>query len=540
MKRIVLFLLFGFWILDFGFNTQLNAQLSPLATGLQKYRQGDLENAITDFETALSQDQGNEKIQSYLFNCYLSLGVKYAEEKNYDKAVDCLDRAQRLNPSDQEVADLYQSLRTKAVSEPAAAVPEPPAKKKEVAPPAPVVKEEAPVTPPEPPAVPVQAPAEVTQPPAEVTQPPAKEEKVSPPVLVIEEAAPPASQQPEVVPQLPVLVPQMPVIEEAKPAPEVPKPAVGRTREAEPRRAAKPAGEEIVRGELETRLELMLARIDRDREELLKRLASWEEKEKEERQRVIEESRKFMRRTIIIVGAGLLFLTFIILGPIYSNVKKTTKDKDKMFREYEKRITRMIEEHKQSLNDFIALQTQPKIEETGPQQETTAAKPKSPPAEPLILPEEILKGATPELRLRAISIIEKELNYKDETEKAVAMRLLEPFLSDKDKKIQFRAAETLDKYTPEKTANFWRNLISKGDKKIFPEMMHNLTSLPPIGRAEMLVSFLNHPDARMKKEVLLNLEQLVKTKKDELPPVVISRIREIIEKRNIDREEAKK
>ncbi|HCJ67220.1 MAG TPA: hypothetical protein DHV62_07855 [Elusimicrobia bacterium] len=545
MKKLSYFCLF---LIIFGLETKIYAQLSPLATGLQKYRQGDLEGAITDFETALSQDRENERIQSYLFNCYLALGVRYAEEQNYNKAIDYLDRAQKLNPSDQEVKDLYQGVKAKV------APPTPP-KPVEIPKP-PLAPTRVPAVPPQAPAAVTQPPAVVPQPPAVVPQPPVKKEEVAPPVKK-EGIPPPAPAIKEVVP----VVPQPPVkkeevkppaIKEVKPpTPKVEKPVVEKAKEkkvtkpvvVEVKPTPTPPAElrkEIVRDELEKKLELMLVRIDRDRDELLKHLASWEEKERKERQRVIQESQKFMQRTILIVGVGLLFLTFFILGPIYSNVKQTTKEKNKIFREYEERITKMIEEHKQSLADFIALQTQPKIEETEPRKETAEPEREFMPPEPLISPEEIIEGATPELRLRAISIIEKELNYNNETEKVVALRLLEPFLNDKNKKVQLQAAETLDKYTPEKTANFWRNLISEGDKKILPEMMRNLTNLPPIGRAEILISFLNHPDYQIKKEILLNLQQLLKTKKDELPPAVIDRIKEIVEKNTIGKREAEK
>lgn len=259
----------------------------------------------------------------------------------------------------------------------------------------------------------------------------------------------------------------------------------------------------------------MLTRIEREREDLLKQLASWEEKERKERQHILRESQKFMQRTTIIIGLGLLFLTFFILGPIYSNVKQTSKKRDEIFHGYEERIKRMIEEYKVSMVNLANLQAVPKTERTVP-------------VEPITSPEKIIEGATPELRLRAIEIIEKELNFENETEKIIALRLLAPFLNDTDKKVQLQAAGTLSKYAPAKTANFIRSLVSKKGKEFTPEMILSLSSLPPIGQVETLLSFLNHPDLRVREEIILSLNRLLKTKKDELPPAIKERIEEII------------
>lgn len=486
MKKILFFSLF----LIFFLITQVNAQLSPLATGLQKYRQGDLEGAVIEFENALAQDKENEKIKTYLFNCYLALGVRYGEEKNYTKALDYLDRAQKLNPLDQEAKDLYQTVKTKL----APPLPKPAvAPKTPEAPPKPVGVTPSPVAKPEAEkAVTPEVPKEVPQPPVEV-----KEAVPIPPKV---EKKPTAEKVKEIkpTPTPPAVVPKVPTEEK--------------------------------KDELEEKLKLVLVRIEREREDLLRYLTSWEEKERRERERILHESQKFMQRTILIVGIGLLFLTFFILGPIYSKVKQTSEKREEIFREYEERITKMIEEHKTSLANFIALQTAVSSIEPAQPKEVITPTEKTEPPEPITSPEEIIEGTTPELRLRAINIIEKELSYENETEKIVAFRLLEPFLNDTDKKVQLQATKTLSKYAPEKIANLLRDSISKKGKEISSEMLRSFTDLPPIRSAEILISFLNHPDYKIREQVAFNLEHLLQTRKDELPPAVIDRIEKVIEK----------
>jgi len=440
MKKIILFfLLFNF----FGFKIELNAQLTPLAAGIQKYRQGDLEGAIPDFETAYAQaqDKEKEKIENYLFNCCVAVGTKYVQENNYPKAIDYLERALKLNPEDQEVNDLYQRIKAKIA---------PPA------PPKPVVEKIEEIKP----------------------------EKITKPI------PPPEEKRDEF------------------------------------RKFHKQFRKEIVQvqrvqDEFEEKLKLMLARIDRERENLLQHFTLREEKERE---RILKESQKFIQRTTLIFGIGFLFLIFFILRPIYSNVRQITKTKDKIFREYEERITKMIEGHKISLASFIALPEQLQIK-------------KGEPTKPLTSPEEIIKSAPPQLRLQAINIIGKELNYEDETEKIVALRLLDPFLSDTDKKVQLQAVKTFSKYAPAKAAHFLRDLISKKGKEITPETILTLAEFPPIGKAEILISFLNHPDSKVREEVVLSLEHLLKTEGDEFPPVVIDRIEKAIEKIATDKKQ---
>ncbi len=82
MKRNIFYSL----LLVFSLIAQSYAQLSPFATGLQKYRQGDLEGAIADFETVLAADKENMKAKEYFLNCLLASAMKFIQENEYTKA----------------------------------------------------------------------------------------------------------------------------------------------------------------------------------------------------------------------------------------------------------------------------------------------------------------------------------------------------------------------------------------------------------------------------------------------------------------------
>jgi len=109
MKKIVFYSL----VLTLSLIVQLNAQLSPFANGLQKYRQGNLEGAIADFETVLTTDKENVKAKEYLLNCLIALATRFIQEKEYIQALNYLERALKLSPEDIEVNQLYQTVKSK-------------------------------------------------------------------------------------------------------------------------------------------------------------------------------------------------------------------------------------------------------------------------------------------------------------------------------------------------------------------------------------------------------------------------------------------
>lgn len=199
MKKIILI-----FILGFGLWTELYAQLSPLTLGIQKYRQGDLEGAIADFEIVLETDKENAKAKEYLLNCYIILGAKLAEVHEYNKALTFLERASKLALEDTKIKGLYESVKTKLASPTPpkpAVVPQPeevkptPPPPKEVAPaPAPLKKEEVKPTP----VVPkIEKPVV-----GKVKE--IKPEKITKPALTITEVV------------LPAVVPQPPTIRKTK------------------------------------------------------------------------------------------------------------------------------------------------------------------------------------------------------------------------------------------------------------------------------------------------------------------------------------
>lgn len=163
MKRNIFYSL----LLVFSLIAQSYAQLSPFATGLQKYRQGDLEGAITDFETVLAADKENMKAKEYFLNCLIASTMKFIQENEYTKAEKYIDRALELSPEDTEIKQLHQTVKNKlaekvvppsapAIPSPPAVPPQPPAPKVEKPPvvspilpmESPEVKEAKPIVPP--------------------------------------------------------------------------------------------------------------------------------------------------------------------------------------------------------------------------------------------------------------------------------------------------------------------------------------------------------------------------------------------------------
>lgn len=142
-----------------------------LNRGLEKYRSGDLEGAISDFEkvisTAEESPKAKELAKDWLLNCLIDAGNKYFQAGDHQKALSFLEKASNLAPENSEVKNLQTKIKEKT------AVPPPPVP---VAPQSPV-KEEIPK---------VEKPVE--EKPKEI-KPPAKKEETA---------------QPAVVPQIPI------------------------------------------------------------------------------------------------------------------------------------------------------------------------------------------------------------------------------------------------------------------------------------------------------------------------------------------------
>ncbi len=174
-----------------------------LNSGLEKYRQGNLEEAIIDFENVISKEDEKPKTKElasqYFVTCIIELSNRSKETQDYQKALTYLEKGINVFPDNIEIKNLYQETKEKQATVPQkpAVVPQPPAVPPQVpavspAVPAkkeatisPVTKEVAPTVPKaasQPSAVPPQAPAAVPQPPAVPPQAPAVPSKA--PVMV--------------------------------------------------------------------------------------------------------------------------------------------------------------------------------------------------------------------------------------------------------------------------------------------------------------------------------------------------------------------
>lgn len=252
MKKIFTFLIFFFVAKSILFGQ------SPLQQAVEKYRQGNLEGAIIDFETVLSEDKNNIKVKEYLLNCLIVLGEKYIQEKAYVKALPYLERAVQLVPEDREIETLYNRVKSEV-----SPVSLSPATKKET-------KEEIkPILPKE-----VPAPESV-----------AKKEAAE---------------------------------------------RVGKEKESKKEAKLKKESEDII------------ARIIRQREDLIREIEEREKKQTVEIQNVLSENKRFLQEILLYLGVILAIFIFVILGLVYANAKSNAKARYKFLREYEKRIAKLL------------------------------------------------------------------------------------------------------------------------------------------------------------------------------------------------------
>lgn len=114
MKKIFTFLIFFFIAESILFGQ------SPLQQAVEKYRQGNLEGAIIDFETIISNEKEEiktkEKAKEYLINCLYALGEKTFQAGDNEKALVYLEKAYNLVPENEEVKSLYLLVKEKTVT----------------------------------------------------------------------------------------------------------------------------------------------------------------------------------------------------------------------------------------------------------------------------------------------------------------------------------------------------------------------------------------------------------------------------------------
>lgn len=136
-----------------------------LNRGLEKYRSGDLEGAISDFEkvisTAEESPKAKELAKDWLLNCLIDAGNKYFQAGDHQKALSFLEKASNLAPENSEVKNLQTKIREKTVTPPPSVTVPPP----------------QPSVPPPPPTEQITAPTPKVEKPAPVPQVPLKKEE---------------------------------------------------------------------------------------------------------------------------------------------------------------------------------------------------------------------------------------------------------------------------------------------------------------------------------------------------------------------------
>lgn len=528
MKKAKIFTLF-FLLFYLSFSPLIFAQVSRLAQAIEKYAQGKLEEAIPDFESVLTEDKENKKIQMYLVNCLVAVGTKYLKEQNYSKALPYLERAIQLVPEDKEVKEVFQMLKTK-IAPPVAVVPQP-RRSVGVLQPLPPKKEVV-VKPPEPTKV-------VPQPVVKEVKP-VKEAVKQPPAVVKQPLA--VVPQPSAVPtQVPTVVTEPPVV--------APPPAVVKQPPAAVERVAQ------LTEDFEKKVELLIARFEKQREELLRGLEEWEKMVKKEKEYLTYERKITTQRTILIVGLSLLLFTFLLILPVYRTARHSAEVKDKVLEGFKDKISKIVDKEKGALREFISQEadtfsksldeslTKIKQETEGierkrkeeikkekpeeipvqPKLKEEIIPPVVPPQRPAVVPqpqlveevltsliissEDILEGLPPDLRLEAIKVLEKNLSNEDSIERLVAMRLLESFLDDENELVQMRAIECLKKYAPEKIFESVRKMTYK-KRKFSSQLMRMVSDLPLKEETEILISLQEHPDPNIRKKAANILNRL--------------------------------
>lgn len=93
---------------------------------------------------------------------------------------------------------------------------------------------------------------------------------------------------------------------------------------------------------LKKELEDIIARINRQREDLIRKIEEREKKQTVEMQSVLSENKRFLQEILLYLRVILAIFIFVILGLVYANAKSNAKARDKFLREYEKRIAKLL------------------------------------------------------------------------------------------------------------------------------------------------------------------------------------------------------
>jgi len=117
MKKIVsvliLFCIFGINL----YSDNKSDSIDAYNRGVEKFQKGAIEDAIKDLNDALNLDNRNFKAQKTLTDVLNVKGKRLIEAEKYDEALETYKTAYRLYPNNQEVADLYKSLRDGSLQE---------------------------------------------------------------------------------------------------------------------------------------------------------------------------------------------------------------------------------------------------------------------------------------------------------------------------------------------------------------------------------------------------------------------------------------
>lgn len=293
MKKVyILFFLFYCVVL-----VNLVVFAETLNTALEKYRQGNLEEAFTDFQIVFTREEekpkAKELAREYFATCTIELGNKYLQTGDYQKALNYLEKAINLLPENTEIKNLYQTIKEKSVT---------------------VIKPLPSVTPtqqlvPQPPVVVPQPPAAVKQPVTEIKQPP--ETVLQSPAVVTQPpkvVSPPATKKEERKKLSVVTVPQP----TKKTTPTVTEVVLPITKRIETKKPTTIIVTKEKLKALEEKIIFLNQNYEQQREELLTKL---------------NEKDKLLKRTILYALLILLFFAFLSQYGIKRTISKSTTEK---------------------------------------------------------------------------------------------------------------------------------------------------------------------------------------------------------------------
>ncbi|MFH1415904.1 MAG: HEAT repeat domain-containing protein [Elusimicrobiota bacterium] len=249
-------------------------------------------------------------------------------------------------------------------------------------------------------------------------------------------------------------------------------------------------------------LRQVMSDSDKERKYLLQTL---ERSLAQERQ---ASSRRFI---FTITGFAVFFLAIIAL--VYFIVMKASVRRENILVEQQARILNIVQQQGQALSQG---KTQLKLTHTPMDTKNTT-------------PREMLNDPNPRIRSKGLEVIEAELVEEDE-DAAVAERLLEPFIKEKDNRVKSTAIKIMHRYNPEKAMQNIHEMINSDDKWMRISAAWVLGEITPDAEViDTLLSKTDDSDYHFRRRVVKALKNIISSDKNKLTKKQKSMIEKTLE-----------